>query len=70
MTAWILRGDPQPIDILMKNALSGIAWFLIAVINGTLIPDFEVKMGRDDMRVIRERERRWEIGMGACVGAL
>ncbi|CCX33624.1 Protein of unknown function [Pyronema omphalodes CBS 100304] len=25
MTVWILRGDPQPIDVLIKNALRGVA---------------------------------------------
>ncbi|KAF8247610.1 hypothetical protein K440DRAFT_643680 [Wilcoxina mikolae CBS 423.85] len=32
---------PRPIDVLMKNALSGIAWFMLAVINGSIISEVE-----------------------------
>ena len=37
MLVWTLRATPRPIDVLMKNALSGVAWFMLAVINGSII---------------------------------
>jgi hypothetical protein len=39
MSIWTYRACPRPIDVLMKNALSGVAWFMLAVINGAIIAD-------------------------------
>ncbi|KAA8912335.1 hypothetical protein FN846DRAFT_887306 [Sphaerosporella brunnea] len=39
MLIWTYRATPRPIDVLMKNALSGVAWFMLAVINGAIIAD-------------------------------
>lgn len=37
MLVWTLQASPRPIDVLMKNALSGVSWFMLAVINGSII---------------------------------
>ena len=37
MLVWTALAQPRPIDVLMKNALSGVAWFMLAVINGAII---------------------------------
>jgi len=37
MLSWTAFGSPRPIDVLMKNALSGVAWFMLSAINGACI---------------------------------
>jgi hypothetical protein len=41
MLVWTYRATPRPIDVLMKNALSGVAWFMLAVINGSIISEID-----------------------------
>jgi len=39
LLVWTIMAKPLPIDVLMKNALSGVAWFMLCVINGIIISD-------------------------------
>jgi hypothetical protein len=39
LLVWAVMASPLPIDVLVKNALSGVAWFMLCVINGVIISD-------------------------------